>query len=533
MPEYQAPGVYVEETSFRSRPIEGVSTSTVAFLGETERGPLQPRLVTSHAEYLRIFGDVFADDRYLPFAMEAFFDNGGGHCYVARIVGRRAATASFATNGYEVTASGPGSWGNRLYVRVSRSTGAQHVAARQSPKLLGFRVQVAYWRDDLPGGPFDAFDEANRDRRPRSDAVEDFDDLSLDPDDGRYWRHHLTDKHSNLIRLKIRDEQAALPADDASFGGQLTGGADGVRPRARQFKGRRDDRGRVIIDRQKRRGLAALKRGQYRDVAIVHAPGIGNRDKTDLAIQRAIVRHCERERYRFAVLDSAPGLTSPSDERLHPRRTIDSGYAAFYYPWYYTRHPHTGTKFLVPPGGAVCGIHASTDRTLGVWKAPADVVVNGALGLETDVGTRMQELLNPRGVNCIRRFAGRGIRIWGARTLATDPEWKYVPIRRLLIFLEASIHRSTEWVVFEPNDEALWARVRATIMTFLRNQWRAGALQGAKEEDAFFVAVGRNVTMTKDDILNGRLIVEIGVAAARPAEFVVFRILQKTRDSGD
>jgi phage tail sheath protein FI len=532
MPEYLAPGVYVEETSFRSRPIEEASTGTVAFIGETERGTLQPRLMTSHAEYLRTFGDMFADDRYLPFAVKAFFDNGGRRCYVARIVGRRAATASFECHGYELAAIGPGAWGNRLYARVSRPTGSECATGGSSSRMKGFRLQVAYWREVPPDGPFDAFDEANRDRRPRPDAVEDYDDLSLDSDDERYWRHHVTEEHSNLIRLTIPDEQAAVLADDASFGGQLTGGADGVRPRARQFKGRRDDRGRVIRRRRDRWGLAALRRKEYREVAIVYAPGVGNRNKTDLAIQRALVRHCERERYRFAVLDSAPGLTSQSDERLHPRRAIDSSYAAFYYPWYYARHPHTNAKALVPPGGAVCGIYATTDSTRGVWKAPAGVVVRGVLGLEIDVTTRMQEVLNPRGVNCIRDFPGRGILVWGSRTLSTDPEWKYVPIRRLFIFLEASIRRSLRWAVFEPNKEPLWTRVRATIEAFLREQWRAGALMGAKEEDAFFVAVGRNVTMTKDDILNGRLIVEIGVAPVRPAEFVIFRIGQKTMEAG-
>jgi phage tail sheath protein FI len=532
MPEYQAPGVYVEEISFRARPIEGASTGTVAFLGETERGSLQPRLVTSLADYRRLFGDVFAEDRYLPFAVRAFFANGGERCYVARIVGRGAKTASFASDGYEVDAIGPGSWGNRLFVRLSRSTGNRRVPAGRPPEPIGFRLQVAYWRDEPPDGPDDAFDEANRGRRPRPDAVEDFDDLSLDPADRRYWRHHVTAESSDLIRLHIADDKAATLPGDNGFAGRLLGGADGAPPRRGQFKGRRDERGRVIKKRKNRRGLAALKRKKYRDVAIVHAPGIGNGDDVDTAIQRALVRHCERNRFRFAVLDAAPGLTSLSDQRLDPRSVIDSSYAAFYYPWYYTRDPRTGAKILVPPGGAVCGIYAATDRTRGVWKAPANVAVNGALGLEVDVNTPMQEVLNPRAVNCIRRFAGRGIRVWGSRTLATDPEWKYVPVRRLFLFLEASIYRSTEWVVFEPNGEALWARVKESIEVFLRDQWRAGALQGEKEEDAFFVSVGRDLTMTQDDILNGRLVVEIGVAAVKPAEFVILRIGQKTMDAG-
>ena len=342
----------------------------------------------------------------------------------------------------------------------------------------------------------------------------------------------MTDESSDLIRLHIPDEKAATLPDESAIAGRLLGGADGARLRRGQFKGRRDERGRIIKKRKNRRGLAALKRKQYRDVAIVHAPGIGNGDDVDSAIQRALVRHCERNRFRFAVLDAAPGLTSVSDQRLDPRHAIDSSYGAFYYPWYYTRHPRTGVNVLVPPGGAVCGIYAATDGTRGVWKAPANVVINGALELEVDVNTPMQEVLNPRGVNCIRRFDGRGIRVWGSRTLATDPDWKYVPVRRLFLFLEASIYRSTEWVVFEPNGEALWARVKESIEVFLRDQWRAGALQGEKEEDAFFVSVGRDLTMTQDDILNGRLVVEIGVAAVKPAEFVIFRIGQKTADAG-
>ena len=165
-----------------------------------------------------------------------------------------------------------------------------------------------------------------------------------------------------------------------------------------------------------------------------------------------------------------------------------------------------------------------------MWKAPANEVVAGAIDLEYDITTGAQEVLNPKGVNVIRRFPGRGIRVWGARTMSSDPLWKYVNVRRLFIFLEASIYNSTQWVVFEPNDPRLWARVKQTITLFLRTQWREGALFGEKEEEAFSVAVGRE-TMTEDDILNGRLIVEIGVAPVRPAEFVIFRIFQKTQEA--
>jgi phage tail sheath protein FI len=178
----------------------------------------------------------------------------------------------------------------------------------------------------------------------------------------------------------------------------------------------------------------------------------------------------------------------------------------------------------------VCGIYALTDNTRGVFKAPANETLAGAVDLEYDINQGTQEVLNPRGVNAIRRFPGRGIRLWGARTMSSDPLWKYVNVRRLFIFLEASIYNSTQWVVFEPNDPRLWARVKQTVTLFLRTQWREGALLGLKEEEAFSVAVGRE-TMTEDDLLNGRLIVEVGVAPVRPAEFVVFRVFQKTQEA--
>jgi phage tail sheath protein FI len=190
----------------------------------------------------------------------------------------------------------------------------------------------------------------------------------------------------------------------------------------------------------------------------------------------------------------------------------------------------SGARIDIPPGGPVLGIYARTDNTRGVYKAPANETVAGALDIRYDINQRTQEVLNPRGVNVIRRFPGRGIRVWGARTLSSDPLWKYVPVRRLFIFIESSIYNSTQWVVFEPNDYKLWARVKQTVTLFLRTQWREGALLGLKEEEAFSVSVGRE-TMTEDDILNGRLIIEVGIAPVRPAEFVIFRVFQKTQEA--
>ena len=535
MPEYLAPGVFIEEIERGPKPIEGVATSTAAFLGGAQRGPVTLRFITSYSEYLRLYGDVFADDKYLPFGVKAFFDNGGRRCYIARIEGPGAVAAALDTGeGYTITANGPGTAGNRIYARVISSTTEKVKQGETDLSPIGFRLQIAYWSRDVANVPFDAF--ADDETLPRPAMTEDFDDLSIDPESPNYWKRQVVEGTSALINLEVDDAAATQPAAGIPpaagdiFGGALTGGVDGGTATAVEFEGERDDLGNVIEDPNALRGLAALKLDAYRDVAIVHAPGIGNGDDPSRAIQAAIVNHCERNRFRFAVLDAAEKSSLSASPQLNPRNQIDSKYAAFYYPWYYTPHPRTGVKTLVPPGAATCGIYALTDNTRGVWKAPANVPVAGAIDLEFDINTARQELLNPRSVNCIRRFPGRGIRMWGARTLSSDPLWKYVSVRRLFIFLEASIYNSTQWVVFEPNDQRLWARVQQTITLFLRTQWREGALFGAKEEEAFSVSVGP-ATMTQDDILNGRLIVEIGIAPVRPAEFVIFRIFQKTSEA--
>jgi phage tail sheath protein FI len=234
-------------------------------------------------------------------------------------------------------------------------------------------------------------------------------------------------------------------------------------------------------------------------------------------------------RFRFAVVDSAPNQANAAS--LFPRNDVtDTEYAAFYYPWITTSDPRTGARKLIPPGGHVLGVYARSDTERGVFKAPANEIVRGALTLEYEINDLLQDSLNPNGVNAIRSFPGRGIRVWGARTLTSNALWKYVSVRRLFIFLERSIYEGTQWVVFEPNDDRLWARVIDTIRLFLRTQWRLGALFGRTEQEAFFITCDRT-TMTQDDILNGRLICEIGIAPVRPAEFVIFRIFQNTAEA--
>ena len=450
----------------------------------------------------------------MPYAVKGFFDNGGRRCFIVRITADDSVKAQHAFGDYTIRAVGSGVAGNRTMVRLGPGSSRD-----RNGNPIGFRIRAYYWDRLDPGQLFDPDDEANSNRLPRPSHVEDFDDLSTDPDSANYYRkiinnfdgNQINDGPSGLIEVQVADG-TGIPAPAIE---PLTGGADGTPVGRDDFLGEN-------ADPNLRKGLAALDLDAYRDVAIVHAP-----DASEVIVGD-VITHCERNRFRFAVVDCAIGRTDPSAD---PRRsTFDSKYAAYYYPWITIVDPRSGARKQTPPGGYVCGIYARSDNTRGVFKAPANETVAGAVDLEFDIDQGTQETLNPRGVNVIRRFPGRGIRIWGARTISSDPLWKYVSVRRLFIFIESSIYRSTQWVVFEPNDQRLWARVQQTVTLFLRTQWREGALFGAKEEEAFFVSVGRD-TMTEDDILNGRLIVEIGIAPVRPAEFVIFRVFQKTQES--
>jgi hypothetical protein len=243
-------------------------------------------------------------------------------------------------------------------------------------------------------------------------------------------------------------------------------------------------------------------------------------------IQSALIAHCEELRYRFAVLD-APQTLAPTDG---PPAQLKSSYAAYYYPWLIVEATGGSGSVSIPACGHIAGVYALSDDQRGVWHAPAGMPITGISGLDQAVTDAQQAALSLAGVNVLRSFPGRGSLVWGARTTSNDPEWKYVNVRRLFIYLEQSIETGTQWVIFEPNGVQLWEQVRRSVNDFLFNEWKIGALQGSKPEQAFYVRCDRT-TMTQDDIDNGRLVIEIGVAPLRPAEFVIFRIGQWTADA--
>lgn len=301
----------------------------------------------------------------------------------------------------------------------------------------------------------------------------------------------------------------------------LAGGHDGLLPGPAEYAGRPDTAPG---------GAAGLQQFEaLEDMAIVAAPGstwrAAERADEVAAITRLLIAHAERMRYRIAVLDSHEGQSITEVRRL--RSSLDSRHAALYYPWVTVRDGFTGRPLNLPPSGFVAGIYVRSDMERGVHKAPANELVRSAIGFETPISAAQQELLNPEGINAFRFFEGRGHRLWGARTVSADPEWHYVNLRRYFAYLEHAIDKGTRWAVFEPHGEPLWARVRTAIQDFLTNEWSRGCLLGDKPEKAFFVRCDLS-TMTQDDLDHGRLVCLVGVAPLRPAEFVIFRVSQRT-----
>ncbi len=616
MPEYLAPGVFVEEVSFRAKSIEGVPTSTTGFVGLARFGPVhrtggpttvEPRLVTSFTEFERAYGGleplaVGGDERanYLAHAARAFFLNGGKRLYVSRVFapngGADTGVASLAITvapGHAATwtARWPGAMGNaRITTSVHRSknvafqdTNLGTVQAKRAK--AGAIVEIyngappATLADDDPpdatrlhevqvdvngkqtfhklggGGAVLAGTDVILLLELRvlvevDDERRDFyADLGAHPDQTRYigkiFDADNPEDEDSLVSLTwdpsgVPDAAAklmvALTGDTVH---RLTGGNDGAMPGAvsnppgaPSFLGEEADPDDAT---KKAHGLAAL--GEIDDIAIVAIPDAAKQDPEDrsFTIHDGLLAHCQTLKYRIAVVDGPPHASMNRVREYRGR--FDSKYGAFYHPWIEIldplERPSQGAppgRLTLPPSGFVCGIYARSDIERGVHKAPANEVVNGLTKFEININKGRQEVLNPEGINALRFFEGRGNRVWGARTMSSDPEWKYVNVRRLFIYLEHSVDKATQWAVFEPNNERLWANVRREVEDFLLVLWKDGALLGEKPEQAFFVRCDRT-TMTQNDLDNGRLIVLVGVAPTKPAEFVIFRVGQFTADA--
>jgi phage tail sheath protein FI len=531
MPEYLSPGVYVEEVQTGPRPIEGVSTSTAAIIGPTERGPLPPRMVTSWLEYQRWYGGFLpeAERSYVPYAVQGFFENGGQRLFVARVVGNNAGFGENDAAPLHIRSLGPGDGGNRIFFRIGP-------ASKTPERPDYFRLTLLYFpanRMPDPNNFVDPLNPANTSdpnyREP--DKIEDYDNLVHTPGAANNVLT-VVNAASQLVRVWwLPDAAAAARPPDMPYTQLDTNAAPGDPLAIGDFEGNMDLIAPDAPDPtmfSQGSGLLALE--AIDEISLLMAPDEVNETRIPDAVLRdtitqRVINQCETLKDRFAIVSTRRNNTDLNVVR--PPQ--DTTYAGFYYPWIEIYDPVSRAPLQIPPSGHVAGIIARTDIERGVHKAPANEVVRGARKLEFPVTKGIQDVLNPRGVNCIRDFSsdGRGIRLWGARTMSSDPLWKYVNVRRLFLFIEESIDEGTQWVVFEPNDEPLWAQVRRTITSFLIGIWRNGALMGLTQEEAFFVKCDRT-TMTQDDIDNGRLVCYIGVAPVKPAEFVIFRISQKT-----
>lgn len=635
MPEYLAPGVFVEEVSFRSRSIEGVATSTTGMAGLTRYGPVcykdiditgpltcEPRLITSFTEFERVYGglapmQVAGNARipYLAHAVRAFFDNGGQRVYVSRVFLQRdqggAVTGNAAWGIAELQvpvqdifaywrARWPGEDGN-LFVectvtrsknlaftdpvsglvqarRVKAGAVVEIIADPENNPLPDGSDPVPDGNDPLATslsndhlrvvevdengvqtflnaagnspapGPADVIQlvELNVRMVVGSDRIETYTGLATHLDQKRYVGRILArdePEDPDAPAMLVWDPTASGVANTGflpawlmvalqSNAGRLAGGHDGDLPIGIDIAG---SAAAADDPEDRATGLEAL--AEIDDIAIVAVPDGGDMGDTALSegIAGELIGHAERQKYRIAIVDG------PIDASLNQirdfRGKFDSTYAAIYYPairiFDPTERAAQGAppkQLRLPPSGFVAGIYARNDVTRGVHKAPANEVVRGLTRFEVNVNKGRQEVINPEGINALRLMEGRGNRVWGARTMSSDPEWKYVNVRRLFIFMEHSIDKGTQWAVFEPNNRRLWDNIRRTVEDFLMVLWRDGALLGAKPAEAFFVRCDRT-TMTQNDLDNGRLICLIGVAPVKPAEFVIFRIGQWTGDA--
>ncbi|MBV8719893.1 MAG: phage tail sheath family protein [Chloroflexi bacterium] len=550
---YLTPGVYVEETPPGSRPIEGVGTSVAAFVGFAEMGPRnRPVLITNWSQYQNTFGG-YVEGYYLPHSVYGYFANGGGTCFVINLAPSRSPQSFLppATNGkagtlpsLEVYATRRGLQTPGLTVQVEYSPSGALPAppsppppsSAESPKSDGSKSDsAATGASDTPPPARPAARATSSVPPPtsttpfllkvsRGDTVlESFESATMDRESPRYVET-LVNGVSQYVWLTPGAGRAPnLPAPLAGSYELQKPAPQPLAVASNDFVG--DVRQRTGFD-----GLAAID-----EITIVCAPDLMSAYKQELiddtvlvGLQKAMLTHCEQMGDRVAILDAPPGKDPQDMLEWRDGSMIDSQYGALYYPWIKVLDPldKTGKRILsVPPCGHMAGIWARTDSERGVHKAPANEVVRGALDVVSQVTDGEQGLMNPKGINCIRSFGTRGIRVWGARTVSSDAAWKYINVRRFFNWVEDSIQHGTQWAVFEPNDFSLWQRLKRDVTSFLLRPYRDGALFGATPDQAFYVKCDAE-TNPPDQVDAGMVVVEIGMCPVKPAEFVIFRVTQ-------
>jgi hypothetical protein len=487
------PGVYIEEIPSGVRTITGVATSIALFLGWAPRGSTdRATRITNFSDYQRAYGGL--DRRtLLGHAVKQFFDNGGSDAYIVRLVGAGAGAASVAIDQLTVTASSPGLWGDSYRIRITQ---------RAAPDNARFKLEV--------------LDHDNNDA-----VVESFENLSMDAADPRFAESAINER-SNFITVAVAAN--TTPPNGTS---DLAGGADGTLLTPGTGAAHSDFHNALT---------ASFGVGTITDridiFNLVCVPG-----ETDPATLATLQGHCH-DRRAFLIIDPDPTATVASVAATAAPTLIGSNglNSAIFFPWVRAPDPlQQGALTNFPPCGFVAGVFARTDGTRGVWKAPAgsDASINGATGLAITMSDAENGQLNPLAINCLRTLPVYGNVVWGARTLNGQndrgDEYKYIPVRRMALFLEETLYRATQWVVFEPNDEPLWAQIRLNIGAFLQGLFRQGAFQGRTPREAYFVKCDSETT-TQAEINLGIVNIFVGFAPLKPAEFVIIKLQQIAGD---
>ena len=527
MPEYLSPGVYIQEMPSATKPIEGVGTAMAAFVGFAAAGPAnRPALITNWSQYVNTFGNTedggppnpHVPGAYLSHAVYGYFLNGGGRCYVTRVVGtpanqEKAAPLQLPSRSSKAVPS--------LIVHQKGDTN-QDIQVDVLPPS-----KTALPPAEGDGQPTEQSGQSNQpgqevfNLRVRMGDVEElYENLSLGKQ-GKNSVETMT-QTSQLVRI-VEAKSTGTAIERAPESGSYILKAPPMttlpQVQSSHFSGN-------VAERSGLEGLEVAE-----DVTMVCCPDLmaayqaGAIDKDGVkAVQLAMIAHCELMGDRVAILDPLPDLSPQEVKRWREQETgYDSKYAVLYYPW--IKVAGNGRPMMIPPSGHMAGIYARNDNERGVHKAPANEVIRGALEAVTQITKGEQDTLNPVGINCIRSFTGRGLRVWGARTLSSEGDWRYVNVRRLFNYVEKSIERGTQWVVFEPNDPDLWARVKRDVGAFLTGAWRDGMLFGRTPEEAFFVKCDEE-NNPQDVRDRGQLFIDIGMAPVKPAEFVIFRLSQ-------
>lgn len=496
MPAYTAPGVYVEEIPSGVRTIVGVATSITAFVGVAPRGTIEPTRIATFGDYARNFGSL--DMAYpMSYAVRQFFDNGGGDAIVVRIT-KGAKASRVEADVLLLDVASPGTWGDNVQVVVSAASDPSDAS---NPNLFSLLVQ-----------------ELDENQQPVTS--ENFFNVSIDPAAPRFVGLVL-EQGSSLVRLG-RDSSGnweipeAVPAA-GTYQGAGGGDEDPTDPiDSDDLKGEED----------KKTGFYALGSIDIFNLLVIPPLPGGTPPSND--VYQSAAAFCQTQ--RALLLVDAPD--SSPDQVPDPASIVawpNSRNAAIYYP-HVSMTAGAGTASF-PPSGAIAGIMARTDSYRGVWKAPAgtEAAIAGAVKLSRVMTEAESRLLNPKGVNCLRAFPIFGHVVWGARTMAgadqLADDYKYVPIRRLALYIEESLYRGTQWVVFEPNDEPLWAQIRLNVGAFMHGLFRQGAFQGKSKDDAYFVKCDSETT-PQADINLGIVNIVVGFAPLKPAEFVVIKIQQ-------